>query len=305
MNLRGVIPVMTTPFHEDASIDEDSLRRQIDFCIASGADGLCAPAFGSEYYKLSDAERYRMAEIAVRYCDHRVPTFVNAGSPSIGCTVDFARYAESLGAEGVMVAAPRVVPLGSAELMVFFEEVCRSIKIPVMLQDADFQGAGLPARLFVELAGRCTNFQFVKLENVLPGQRCQEIIKQSAGKMKVLYGWGGLRLFDGLAHGACGIMPGPALTVVFAQIFKLYNMGNIDGAKAWFYRILPFLIFSLEHLELLIQMEKRVLMRRGVIASDRLREPTLLLDAAYQQQAEELVTNVLTVLAELPQTAAA
>ncbi len=304
MNLRGVIPVLTTPFHADASIDESSLRQQVDFCIGSGVAGLCAPAFGSEYYKLSDSERSRVAEIVVQHVDHRVPILVNTGSPSIRATVEFSRYAESLGADGVMVAAPRVVPLGSAELMIFFAEVCRSIKIPVMLQDADFQGGGLPARLFVDLAERCPNFQFVKLENVLPGERCQEIIRQSGGKIKVLYGWGGLRLFDGLAHGACGIMPGPALSGIYVHIFRLYDAGHVDEAKAWFYRMLPFLVFALEHLELLIQMEKRVLMRRGVIVSDRLREPTLRLDAAYEQQVEEMVAHVVKLVAELPPTRA-
>ena len=302
MNLRGVIPVLTTPFNADESIDESSLRRQIDFCIASGVGGLCAPAFGSEYYKLSDSERRRVAEIVVQHGDRRVPILVNVGAPGIRATVEFSRYAESLGADGIMVAAPRVVPLGGAELMVFFEEVSRSVKIPVMLQDADFQGAGLPARLFVELAERCPNIQFVKLENVLPGTRCQEVIEQSGGKIQVFYGWEGLRLFDGLAHGACGIMPGPALGAVFVHIFNLYDAGHVDKAKAWFARLLPFLVFALEHLELLIQMEKRILLRRGVIASDRLREPTLRLDTAYQEQREELVNDVLMLMAELPQT---
>lgn len=49
-------------------------------------------------------------------------------------------------------------------------------------------------------------------------------------------------------------------------------------------------------------MEKRILLRRGVIASDRLREPTLRLDTAYQEQREELVNDVLMLMAELPQT---
>ncbi|HEY6293790.1 MAG TPA: dihydrodipicolinate synthase family protein [Terriglobia bacterium] len=300
MNLRGVVTVLTTPFHADASIDESSLRRQVDFCIAGGVAGLCAPAFGSEYYKLSDSERRRVAEVVVQHGDHRVPILVNAGSASLCSTTELSRHAESLGADAVMVAAPRAVPLGSAELMIFFEEVCRSVKIPVVLQDADFQGGGLPARLFIELAERCPNFQFVKLENILPGERCQEIISQSRGKIQVLYGWGGLRLFDGWAHGACGIMPGPALSGIFVQIFKLYDAGHVDEAKAWFYRILPFLVFALEHLELFIQMEKRVLLRRGVIVSDRLRDPTLRLDAAYQKQVEDLVAHVLTLITELP-----
>ncbi len=301
MNLRGVVPVLATPFHADASIDESFLRRQIDFCSASGVARLCAPAFGSEYYKLSDSERRRVAEIVVQHANHRVPILVNVGAPGIQATVEFSRHAESLGADGIMVAAPRVVPLGGAELMIFFEEVSRSVKIPVMLQDADFQGGGLPVRISIELAERCPNLQFVKLENVQPGERRREIIRQSNGKIQVFYGWGGVRLFDGLAHGACGIMPGPALSGIFVHIFKPYDPGRVDEAKACFYRLLPFLVFALEHLELLIRMEKRVLMRQGVIASDRLREPTLRLDTAYQQQVEELVTQVLALMAELPE----
>ena len=80
--------------------------------------------------------------------------------------------------------------------------MCRSVKIPVMLQDADFTGAGLPAKLFVELAERCPNFRFAKLEVLLPGSKCAEIIHLSGGKLEVLYGLGGVAMMDGLAHGA-------------------------------------------------------------------------------------------------------
>jgi dihydrodipicolinate synthase/N-acetylneuraminate lyase len=198
-----------------------------------------------------------------------------------------------------MVVAPRAVPLGTAELTAFFEAICRNVKIPVMIQDADFQGAGLPVRFFVEMAGRCPNLQFAKLENVLPGERCQEIIRQSSGRIKVLYGWGGLRLFDGLVHGAAGIMPGPALIEVYAQVLRLYEKGSVDEAKTWFYRILPFLVFSLDHLELFIQMEKRLLVRLGVIPQDRMREPTLSLDEAYLQMIEELVGLAVTLTRDL------
>jgi 4-hydroxy-tetrahydrodipicolinate synthase len=95
MNFGGVIPVLTTPFHADASIDEGSLRQQVDFCLAGGVAGLCGPAFGSEYYKLADFERMRMAELVIPHADHRVPILVNAGSPSIQSSIEFCRHAES------------------------------------------------------------------------------------------------------------------------------------------------------------------------------------------------------------------
>ena len=37
MKLRGAIPVLATPFHDDETIDEQDLRRQVDFAIAAGA----------------------------------------------------------------------------------------------------------------------------------------------------------------------------------------------------------------------------------------------------------------------------
>jgi 4-hydroxy-tetrahydrodipicolinate synthase len=154
-------------------------------------------------------------------------------------------------------------------------------------------------RFFIKLAERCPNFQFAKLENVLPGERSQQIVSQSNGKVKVLYGWGGLRLFDGLAHGASGTMPGPALLDVYAQVLRLYGDGSIDEAKALFYRMMPFLVFALEHIELFIQMEKRLLVKRGVIPYAAMREPTLHLDEQYTELSEDLTSLMVKLVNEL------
>lgn len=299
MKLRGVVSVMLLPINTDESIDENSFRNQVDFAIERGAVAVCAPAYATEFYKLSDPERYRIAKILVEQTARRVPTFVSTGSGSIHSTVEFSRYAESIGADGVMVVAPRWCPLGVQELTEFYEAVCRSVSIPVMVQDADFTGAGLPTKLFVDLAERCPNFLFAKLEVVLPGTKCAEIIKSSGGKLQVLYGLGGIAIMDGLAHGACAIMPGSGLVDVGAEIFRLYDSGNREGAKLLSHRLQPYLVFALQHLELAILTEKRVLVRRGVFPSDRLRGPTLHLDNEYQKQIDEFVSYVIGLSQEI------
>ena len=38
--LRGVFPVGVTPFDEQGLIDEDSLRRSLEFYIEAGANGI-------------------------------------------------------------------------------------------------------------------------------------------------------------------------------------------------------------------------------------------------------------------------
>lgn len=293
MRLRGVVPIMMLPLKADESIDEAAFRSQIDFAIGAGASAVCAPGFATEFYKLSDTERYRLSKILVEQTAGRVPVFISTGGGSAHATIEFSKYSESIGADGLMVVAPKWCALGVREQTIFYEAVCRSVSIPVMLQDADFTGGGLPAKLFVDLAERCPNFVFAKLEIILPGSKCAEIIRLSGGKLQVLYGLGGIALIDGLQHGAVGVMPGSAIVEVYARIFELWDSGRLAEAKALFYRLQPYLVFALQHLEIAIQIEKRVLVRRGVFPSDRAREPTLRLDEAYQEQMDELVEGVI------------
>ena len=104
---------------------------------------------------------------------------------------------------------------------------------------------------------------------------------------------------DGLAHGACAMMPGSGLVDVNAEIFRRYDAGNIAGARDISYSLQPYLVFALQHLELGLQLEKRVLVRRGVFPSDRMRRPTLQLDEDYEKQMDELVGYAIGVSREV------
>lgn len=289
MNLRGFVPVLATPFDEDERIDEESLRKQANFAVNAGATAICVPGFGSEFYKLSDPERYRMAEVVIEQVAHRVPVIISTGSNSVYSTIEFSVYAERIGADGLMVLPPQMAPMGMKELRLFYGRVCDSVKIPIMLQDADFNGGGLPADLFVELARVHPNFQFAKLEIPFPGRKCKEIIQRSDGKLQVLYGLWGIYMADGFSHGASGILAGPGLTEAYAQMLRLFNGGHIDEAKLLLLRMQPYLIFCLQHLEAGLLLDKRALMRRGILPSDRLREPVLQLDDSYTREMDELI----------------
>ncbi len=299
MNLHGVIPVLCTPFDTNESIDEAALRREVDFTLEAGAVAICVPAFASEFYKLSDPERYRVAQLAIDQAAGRVPVIISTSSGSVHTTVEFSRYAESIGAQLIMVAPPRTLPLGLAEVRRFYESICSAVEIPVMLQDADFTGSGLPASLLVDLAARCPNFLFAKLENPLAGGKSSELVLQTGGRVEVIYGWGGLNLFDGFAHGAVGVMPGASFTDLYVRTINLYSAEKIDEARALFGGFMPFLVFGLQHLELFVHMEKRVLVRRGIFTSHRMREPTLHLDEQYQKQIDDLVESVVMLASTL------
>src|SRR6187455_3449051 len=111
LRLNGITPVMATTFREDESIDDDALRRQIDFAVEAGAAGVCGPGFGAEFYKLSDAERFHFVDVLVEHTAKRIPVIAATSCGSTYSTIEFSRYAEKKGADCLMVMPPRTAAL--------------------------------------------------------------------------------------------------------------------------------------------------------------------------------------------------
>jgi dihydrodipicolinate synthase/N-acetylneuraminate lyase len=59
-NLRGVSPVLQTPFLADDGIDEKGFQVVVDALVRSGVRSMMFPGFVSEFYKLTDDERQRL-----------------------------------------------------------------------------------------------------------------------------------------------------------------------------------------------------------------------------------------------------
>ena len=41
---RGIYGILTSAFREDLELDEESIRRQAEFCVRGGAHGIVVPA---------------------------------------------------------------------------------------------------------------------------------------------------------------------------------------------------------------------------------------------------------------------
>jgi dihydrodipicolinate synthase/N-acetylneuraminate lyase len=298
LTLNGITPVMASSFTADGAIDDAPLRAQIDWAIAAGAAAVCGPGFGAEFYKMSDSERYHFVDVLIDQTRNRVPVIAATSCGSTYNTIEFSRYAERAGADCLMVTAPRSAPLPAAAIIEFYSRLCDAVTIPVMLQDADFTGAGLPAAVFVDLAKRHQNFRFAKLEVTLPGAKCAEIVERSSGQVQVIYGLGGIAMLDGLEHGASAMMPGAACLEVYVRTYQLYMQGERQSARELFHRMVPYLAFALQHLEVAIHIEKRVLVRRGVLPNSSMRHPTITLDESYQHQMDMLVESVVGLAEE-------
>ena len=92
--MRGVFPILITPFDEQARIDEASLRNLVAFNIAAGVHGL-GVALGSEVFKLSEAERDQVTRIVVDEVRGRIPVVINTPLAAIVArtiTTNFSKF---------------------------------------------------------------------------------------------------------------------------------------------------------------------------------------------------------------------
>ena len=105
-------------------------------------------------------------------------------------------------------------------------------------------------------------------------------------------------MIDGLAHGASAVMPGAACLEVYVRVYELYTQGKKDQAEALFQRLIPYLAFALQHLELAIYIEKRVMHKRGILPNSRMRQPSLSFDSVYQEQIDRLVNSAVALCEE-------
>jgi 4-hydroxy-tetrahydrodipicolinate synthase len=113
------LPVFQTPFHDDESINYETLAVEIDWLFDMGADGVVS-GMESEPLRLDGVERRMLAEFVCEAAKERGPVVISAGAESAVNAIVYARYAEGSGVSAVMVILPVSIKLDEAELRRYF-----------------------------------------------------------------------------------------------------------------------------------------------------------------------------------------
>ncbi len=290
--LRGCIPILCTPFHDDLSIDVQSIGSQVDWAIAEGAAGVSTLALASEGYKLTEAEREVVARAVIESVDQRVPVVVSADGSGHAIAIDRAVRAAEWGADALMVLPPSFVKPDRRSLFDYYATIGRAVDIPVMIQDApQLTGVAMGPTLWAELANDVPTIRYVKAEGTPQGVTISETLRLGAGKLAMFCGWGGLGALDAFERGAIGSMPAVNFTRMFAEVQKLYDSRDVLTATERFNAELPFSLWAMQSLDFSVTSAKHELLDLGVITSSALREPVQILDETSHSQLKRWIEN--------------
>jgi 4-hydroxy-tetrahydrodipicolinate synthase len=286
--LRGVVPIVCTPFHDDGRVDFESQRRLVRYLLDGGAHGLGLFGNASEGYTLAADERRQLLEVIVREVDGTVPIVVSSGHTGTDVAASLSREAESGGADALMVLPPYFVKPDAAGLVHYYRAIADAVSIPVMVQDAPLltgvaMGAPLLARLGCEIPG----VAYAKVEAPPTAPKISETVELAGSALALFGGLNGQFVIEEFERGAVGTMPGSDLLPEFVRIWTNLEQGLTDGAFALFTECLPLLRFELQP-ALGVSAMKHNLCAAGVIASAYVRHPTRSLDARGLQELARL-----------------
>jgi 4-hydroxy-tetrahydrodipicolinate synthase len=287
-DLAGVLPVFQTPFDDRDRIDYPALEKLFDWVFANGADGVVF-AMVSEILRMSSQERDEVAAVACRLSRGRGCCVISVGAESLAVALRHARHAADSGADAVMATPPLLHAAGDDELLRYFTTIAARVDIPLIVQDASgYVGRplsiGLQARLHSELGDRV----MFKPEAPPVGPRLSRLLSATGGRARVFEGTGGLFLIDSFRRGAIGTMPASDVVWALSALWRALQGGDFPRA----YRIagpLALLVSLQTSLDSFVAVEKHLLVRQGVLPSDRMRGPvTDILDAPGREEIDRL-----------------
>lgn len=298
--LEGVIPIIPTPFKQDESIDEEALRKLVDFACSCGIQAACLPAYASEFYKLTDEEKLQVVKIAVDQAAGRIKIVAQSNHASLRSAIYLAQENVKNGADIISLAVPRIFSLPEDSLMEYLSGFLAAIpETPVLIQDFNPGGASISPAFIQKLKEKHPNFKYLKLEEPLCAPKFEEIIKISKGEIGLFEGWGGLYMLELIPIGIAGVMPGLGVADILQKVFQLRKEGKHGEAFTIFERIMPQIFFSLQNMELFHYAEKELLMARGILSNSIARKAAYIPDQSSKNYIKELNQRVLSLVNDI------
>jgi 4-hydroxy-tetrahydrodipicolinate synthase len=241
------------------------------------------PGFASEFFKLDSSEKGGLIDVLLHVKAHYpdLSVILSVAEHSTTKAVSEAQRLVEAGADALNLLPSFFSDAHPAQRRRHVEAVLEAAgDTPVILQYAPQQTGSLwSVDDFALLAERFKNFRQVKVEATPPGP----LISQLASLPQPLHsiiGYAGVQMIDGLERGAVAVQPGSSFTELYLQIWDLWQIGQKQDARDLHQRLLPYISYWMQGIELIIQAEKTISQRRGLITSDTCRRPGRPLDEA-------------------------
>jgi len=232
-DLGGVVVATALPFKEDPSapaglaVDWDKFAEHCDFLMNNGCRGVGPNGSLGEYEALTDEERRKVIQVAVKAVDGRGIVVAGVHGTGWHSAKKWAEYAKEDGADGLLLLPPTIYAANDDEIVEHFAKVAE-VGLPIMAYNNPFS---TKIDLMPELIARLAEIPEVVAIKEFSGDIRRILAIKELCDIDVICGTDDL-LFESLVVGADGWFAGypNAFPKEAVAIYDLVKAGDIAGA---------------------------------------------------------------------------
>jgi len=269
--LRGVYPILPTPFFPNETVDYTSLSNLVSFLTQKVCvDGITVLGILGEANRITDEERTKIIKVTIDSANGR-PVFVGTSHPSSFGAGSLSTMAEQLGASGVMISPPTELADNPEGILDYYKRISQVTSIPIILQDhpASTQ-VKMSTNLIANIVNTVPSVKCIKAEGPPTASRIEQFRQKIQRKdITILGGLGALYGYFELQSGCDGFMTGFAFPEVLQYMYSHATQGKYQKVLESYQYYLPLIVLELQSLAL----RKEILKRRKLIAHSTVRFP--------------------------------
>ncbi len=235
---RGVFPAIITPFLKDESLDEEGLKRNIEYLNKTGIAGIIPCGTTGESATLTFEEHKMVVEIAVEAS--KVPVIAGTGSNNTREALELTRHAAKAGADAALLITPYYNKPNDKGMYEHFKKIAENCDIPIVLYNVPKRtGIDLKPELVAKLS-KIKNIVAIKEASGSLSQQSQ-IIEQTRGSDFVLLSGDDDLTLPTIALGGQGVVSvvanvAPRKTVAMVDAAL---KGDVEKARELHYELAP------------------------------------------------------------------
>jgi len=240
--IKGVVVPIITVIDDEEKIDESGMRRQVDYCIDGGLQGILAFGSNGEFYQIEEDEMKRGLQIMVDEAAGRVPIYFGIGAINTRKAIRLAKMAVENGASCVSILQPMFLKPTKEELIRHFTSIAQAIPdTPVLLYNNPGRvGYGMTADLVTELAHSTSNIVGMK-DTSGDITLTEECVRRNKDVNFKVFGGKDTLLFASLCVGAVGgvCTAGNFMPMLIEDVYQKFTNGDFEGAREAQFKLNP------------------------------------------------------------------
>jgi 4-hydroxy-tetrahydrodipicolinate synthase len=236
--IEGSIVALITPFDNENNVDYEELRRLCKYHLENKTDGLCLLGTTAEAESLTDAEKVKIVECAIKEIDGKIPIIVGIISNIPDNVIEQAKMYESYNIDAYLVITPYYIKTNETGIIKHFSYIADNVSKPIILYN-------VPSRCLISISYNA--LQILSLHPNIIG------IKEASGDFKYqskiaslitdkfkLYSGDDHTLLASLGLNASGYITviGNAFPKELSEIYQNYKTDKFLSYKLY-YELLP------------------------------------------------------------------